>query len=334
MKRIWTLLLTLCLLLPCAAHALETRDASGVTESGGRLQGDIVGLSAESGEAALALRVDCPVPADFAPEQRAVLTAEWRTFDEAAVGEAVRATGANWQDGDLERSGSAFAFGSAAPCASDGHGEATDGARARASDAALAFVASCGLGDGHVISALRPEDEARLYALNEAPEAREAFVARTLTEWFTPRLDYTWVQLAFTLRGLPVAPCYWPGADGVSHSCVANLYVGDAGEIREFILSYAPREVSAAPYAGAVKAPLEALEELAGQFDCIRPAPREDERGRALPAHWPVALDIRPAYHTADGATFFPAWLITVAWQESGGQTGMPWLAVIDARKP
>ena len=57
MKRIWTLLLTLYLLLPCAAHALETRDASGVTESGGRLQGDIVGLSAESGEAALALRV-------------------------------------------------------------------------------------------------------------------------------------------------------------------------------------------------------------------------------------------------------------------------------------
>ena len=79
---------------------------------------------------------------------------------------------------------------------------------------------------------------------------------------------------------------------------------------------------------------LEALEELAGQFDCTQPVSREDERGRALPAHWPVVLDIRPAYHTDDGATFFPAWLITVAWQESGGQTGMPWLAVIDARKP
>ena len=334
MKRIWIALLALCLLLPCAAHALETRDASGVTENDGWLLGDIVGANAENGEAALALRVDCPVPPDFTPAQRAVLTTEWRTFDEAAVGEAVRATGADWRNGDLERSGSAFAFGSAAPLASDEHGEAPDGAHARASDAALAFVASCGLGNGHVISALRPEDEARLYALNEAPEAREAFVARTLTEWFTPRLDYTWVQLAFTLRGLPVAPCYWPDADGVSRACVANLYLGDGGELRDFTLSYAPCEVSAVPYTGALKTPLEALGELARQFACVQPSPREDERGRALPAHWPVALDIRPAYHTADGVTFFPAWLIAVAWQESDGQTGMPWLAAIDARRP
>ena len=266
MKRIWTALLALCLLLPCAAHALEARDATGVNENDGRLRGDIVGTNAENGEAALALRVDCPVPPDVTPAQRA-------------------------------------------------------------SDAALAFVASCGLGDGHVISALRPEDEARLYALNEAPEAREAFVARTLAEWFTPRLDYTWVQVAFTLRGLPVAPCYWPGADGVSRACVANLYLGDGGELRDFTLSYAPCEVSAVPYTGALKTPLEALGELARQFACVQPSPREDERGRALPAHWPVALDIRPAYHTADGVTFFPAWLIAVAWQESDGQTGMPWRA-------
>lgn len=88
------------------------------------------------------------------------------------------------------------------------------------------------------------------------------------------------------------------------------------------------------PYTGALKTPLEALGELARQFACVQPSPREDERGRALPAHWPVALDIRPAYHTADGVTFFPAWLIAVAWQESDGQTGMPWLAAIDARRP
>ena len=98
MKRIWTALLALCLLLPCAAHALETRDASGVTENDGWLLGDIVGANAENGEAALALRVDCPVPPDFTPAQRAVLTTEWRTFDEAAVGEAVRATGADWRN--------------------------------------------------------------------------------------------------------------------------------------------------------------------------------------------------------------------------------------------
>lgn len=115
---------------------------------------------------------------------------------------------------------------------------------------------------------------------------------------------------------------------------MANLYVGDSGEMRDFTLSYAPREVSAAPYAGAVKTPLEALEDLARQFDCIQPVPREDERGRALPAHWPVVLDIRPAYHTADGVTFFPAWLVATAWQDSHGQTGMPWLVAIDARRP
>ena len=104
--------------------------------------------------------------------------------------------------------------------------------------------------------------------------------------------------------------------------------------MRDFTLSYAPREVSASPYAGAVKTPLEALEDLARQFDCIQPVPREDERGRALPAHWPVVLDIRPAYHTADGVTFFPAWLVATAWQDSHGQTGMPWLVAIDARRP
>ena len=57
MKRAWTYLLVLCLLLPCAADAAKARDASGVTASGGRLRGDIVGVSGESGETALALRV-------------------------------------------------------------------------------------------------------------------------------------------------------------------------------------------------------------------------------------------------------------------------------------
>ena len=49
MKRAWTYLLVLCLLLPCAADAAKARDASGVTASGGRLRGDIVGVSGESG---------------------------------------------------------------------------------------------------------------------------------------------------------------------------------------------------------------------------------------------------------------------------------------------
>ena len=40
MKRAWTYLLVLCLLLPCAADAAKARDASGVTVSGGRLRGD------------------------------------------------------------------------------------------------------------------------------------------------------------------------------------------------------------------------------------------------------------------------------------------------------
>ena len=332
MKRIGTAFLILCLLLPCAAQAGEVRDASGVVQDGGRLRGDIVGTSPETGETALALRVDCPAPPDFAPEQLAILTTEWVAPDEAAVGRAMRATGADWSDGGLERFGPAFVSGSAAPL-SPGTGH-TDEARRQACDTALAFVEACGLGQGQLLEALRPEDEARQSALNEAPEAREAFLARTLNEWFTPRLDYTRVQLAFSLRDLPVSPCFWPGGDGVSHSCVANLYVGDAGEIREFILSYAPREVSAAPCAGAVKTPLEALEELAGQFDCTQPVSREDERGRALPAHWPVVLDIRPAYHTDDGVTFFPAWLITTAWQDSDGQTGKTWLTAIDAREP
>ena len=89
MKRAWTYLLVLCLLLPCTADAAKARDASGVTASGGRLRGDIVGVSGESGETALALRVDCPRPPEFTPEQLAVLTTEWIVPDETAVGGAI-----------------------------------------------------------------------------------------------------------------------------------------------------------------------------------------------------------------------------------------------------
>lgn len=183
MKRAWTYLLVLCLLLPCAADAAKARDASGVTASGGRLRGDIVGVSGESGETALALRVDCPVPPEFTPEQLAVLTTEWIVPDETAVGEAMRATGADWSDGALKRFGPAFAAGSAAPLSPAASGTDADGARERARATALSFLLDCGLSEGHEIHLLRPEDEARLYALNEAPEAREAFVRRSLAEW-------------------------------------------------------------------------------------------------------------------------------------------------------
>lgn len=328
MKRIIAALLAACL-LPCAALASEARDASGVTETDGRLRGDIVGTGAEGGQ--LALRVDCPLPADFAPEQRAVLTTEWIVPDEAAVGEAMRATGADWRDADLERLAPAFVSGEAEPLPA---GADAEGAAKRACAAAQRFLRSCGLGEGSVLHILRPEDEARLDAFNVIPDARAAYIRRVLAEWFTPRLDYTWVQLAFTLRGLTVSPCVWRGADGVSRSSVANLYIGDAGEMRTFILAYAPRETSAQGYAGALKEPLEALVELSEGFDCALASPREDERGRELPAQWPVALDIRPAYHSDDGVTFYPAWLVTLAWQDADGLTGRSWLAAVDARKP
>ena len=174
MKRAWTYLLVLCLLLPCAADAAKARDASGVTASGGRLRGDIVGVSGESGETALALRVDCPIPPEFTPEQLAVLTTEWIVPDETAVGEAMRATGADWSDGALKRFGPAFAAGSAAPLSPAASGTDADGAREQARATALSFLLDCGLSEGHVIHLLRPEDEARLYALNEAPETRAA----------------------------------------------------------------------------------------------------------------------------------------------------------------
>ncbi len=140
MKRAWTYLLVLCLLLPCAADAAKARDASGVTVSGGRLWGDIVGVSGESGETALALRVDCPVPPEFTPEQLAVLTTEWIVPDETAVGEAMRATGADWSDGALKRFGPAFAAGSAAPLSPAASGTDAEGARERARATALSFL--------------------------------------------------------------------------------------------------------------------------------------------------------------------------------------------------
>lgn len=332
MKRGIALLMALLLLAPAALAQEDARDASGVVLADGRLTGAVTGLNKETGRQEQALWVDCPEPAAFAKEQLALLTTKWLEPDAALIGSAVRATGAAWRDGALELftpysfAGEARALDSSAD---------PDEARARAPGIAQDFARAIGAGDTLVVSALHPEDEARAQSLNEPPETREAFIRRTLKEWYTPRLDSTWVQLTYTLRGLPAVGT-WERRDEqgdlCAYSSAANFYIGDAGEMRGFILFYAPREVSAAPYGGPLKTWREALTELAGRYGCADPAPTTDERGRVIPAHRFTVTGVSPCFQTDDGALYHPGWLFTVAWEEENGPRAQAVLHSIDAR--
>lgn len=305
MKHIFCAMLA-CLLLFSTALAGE-RDASGVTEKDGRLVGTVTGLNEQSGQIEPALWVDCEYPGTFTDDQLAVLNTEWIELDEQKLRNAVSATGGTWRESGYERFDAYSAGGGAVTLPADTDAEA---AKARAVEIAQAFVRGCGLGETRVIKALRPEEEARSHSMGVTPEAREAFIRRELKEWYFPDIRYTWVSLQFRLRGLPMAKDWYMGNLGCSS--IANLYIGDAGEMREFCLFYAPREISAEPYTGALKTWREALEEAASAFDCRLPQPTQDERGRVIPAsHFEISA-LQPGYASREGRTWYPAWLMTV----------------------
>lgn len=328
MKKILFVMLV-CLMLTGAALA-EERDASGVTEQNGRLTGVVNGPNERNGQIEPALWVDCAYPDTFSGEQLAVITAEWAELDESRLRQALSESGGTWCESAYERFHAYSAVGGAEALPADAQaGEA----KVRAVEIAQAFVRACGLGDSRVIKALRPEDEARSRSMSVAPEAREALIRRELKEWFVPDIRYTWVSLQFRLRGLPAAVEWW-ASDSLVCSSVANLYIGDAGEIREFILFYAPREVDAVPYAGALKSWREALEEAAAGFDCRFPQPSRDERGREIPAARYEVSAVEPGYASRDGKQWYPAWLLTVDRVEDESLRSPAALEIaIDARK-
>lgn len=327
MKQIVCMILA-CLLLFSVALAGE-RDASGVAERDGRLVGTIIGLNEQNGQMEPALWVDCECPDAFTDDQLAVLSTEWIELDEQKLREAVSATGGTWRENAYERFDAYSAGGGAVTLSADADAEV---AKARAVEIAQTFVRGCGLGETRVIKALRPEEEARSHSMNVTPEAREAFIRRELKEWYFPDIRYTWVSLQFCMRGLPMATDWT--VDNLGCASIANLYIGDAGEMREFCLFYAPRELSAAPYTGALKTWREALEEAAAQFGCQLPQPTQDERGRMLPASRFEVSALQPGYASREGRTWYPAWLMTVDCVED---ESLRWPAAmeiaIDARK-
>lgn len=318
-----------CLMLTGAALA-EERDTSGVTEQNGRLTGIVTGLNERSGQIEPALWVDCAYPDTFSEEQLAVITTEWAELDESKLRQALSESGGSWRESAYERFHAYSAVGGAETLPADAQAEE---AKARAIEIAQTFVRDCGLWESRVIKALRPEDEARSRSMNVAPEAREAYIRRELKEWFVPDLRYTWVSLQFRLRGLPAAVEWW-ASDSLVCSSIANLYIGDAGEVREFALFYAPREADAVPYDGAVKSWREALEEAAAEFSCQFPQTWEDERGRAVPASYLEISSISPGYASQDGKQWYPAWLFAMDRVSDDGLRSPAALEMaIDARK-
>lgn len=327
MKQIICVMLTYLLLFSVALAG--ERDASCVAERDGRLVGTITGLNEQSGQMEPALWVDCECPDTFTDDQLAVLSTEWIELDEQKLRDAVSATGGTWRENAYERFDAYSAGGGAATLPADADAEA---AKARAVEIAQAFVRGCGLGETRVIKALRPEEEARSHSMGVTPEAREAFIRRELKEWYFPDIRYTWVSLQFRLRGLPMAKDWT--VDNLGCSSIANLYIGDAGEMREFCLFYAPREISAAPYTGALKTWREALEEAASEFGCRLPQPTQDERGRVIPASRFEISALQPGYASREGHRWYPAWLMTVDCVEDESLRSPAVLEIaIDARK-
>ena len=344
MKRIILSTLILSLFIPACAFAAHSAvdgavknaaegktpgDISAVIEADERAVGPVYGINEETGARGEVLYVDAPLPADFTDDQRAVITAEHISIDRSSLLEALRARGVS-PGSVVIKPGVAY---------NDDVGRSLSSHEALSSEAAAAiarqFVADCGLGDTYLLFALRPEEEARGLSAQEAPEAQEDAYKRILREWHRANINYTSVRLGFTLRGLPVESS-WTGADGVARSSVANLYVGDAGEIRDFSLWYAPREVRAQPYTGALKTWREALCELSSRFGAYNGEPRTDIRGRQAPPLRTTITDILPGYASSDGVTFFPAWIFIADTFALCGDDSVPvnsiWTYAIDAR--
>lgn len=345
MKHMTLLAALVCLCsLACIAHAQSVTDSvmlnvirqnpvgdmSAVVEADGRVLGPITGMNAETGRTGERLYVDAPLPEEFEAEQRVVITAEHIEIDPAALTAALLESGA--RPGQMTvMPGVAY---------NDGIGQAlphTDTPLSHEDAVAIAqrFAAACGLGDTYVVSALRPEETARGLAAQEAPEAQEAAYERYLREWHRKDRAYTSVCLGFMLRGLPVS-LDWQDEEAVYRSSVANLSIGDAGEIRDYGLFYAPREVSAEPWTGELKTWREALAEYSAWFSEHNNAPRTDERGRETPPLRTTVISIRPGYASADGKTYVPAWIfVKNTFASSGGQATQVnsiWTAAIDAR--
>lgn len=317
-------------------------DASGVVEENGRLFGPVTSLSVLDydghpflGDPAVSFIVDAPAPQDFTDEQRAVITAPVIAFSDEQLGAAMQSTGQRtWE---LPKGGMArmpfwgHAEGKPLPATMT-----PDEARENAKQVALDFLREVGVDGARVIHALRPEDEADIFSLNVIPEQRETERARILREWHTSHRDYTWVSLQFTLRGL-ITLRETIDEDGISGQSIANLYIGDAGEMRDAIIVRAPQEVSAEPYTGDLITWREALELYAGEDGSSEDNNvhhSTDLRGRETHVWETAVTSIEPGYLSADGETYVPAWIITEQRRlvDSGELYSYPSVRAVDAR--
>lgn len=319
-------------------------DASGVIEENGRLSGPVTSLMTLwdeqdghpfLGESAVSFIVDAPAPQDFTDEQRVVITAPAIGFSDEHLGAAMQSTGLrSWQIDEYVKKNvpySGHVTAKALPATMD-----ADAARENAKQVALDFLSEAGVSGARVIYALRPEDEADIFSMNVIPEQREAERARILREWYTSHRDYTWVNLQFTLRGLTTL-CTTIDDEGASSSSVANLYIGDAGEMREACIFRAPQEISATPYTGKLLTWREALEIFAGEYGSSEEnnvIHSTDLRGRETCVWEQVVTAVEPGYLSADGETYVPAWIIAEQQRLVGTDEFISWpsLTAIDAR--
>ena len=322
---------------------IPPRDASGVIEENGRLSGFVTGPASiwdsaghESfGAPAVSLTVDAPVPQEFTDEQLAIITAPYIAFSDEQLGAAMQSTGQRtWEFDEYIKQHSpdwGTATGKALPATMT-----PDEARENAKQVAADFLREASVDGARLVFALRPEDEADMYTLSVIPEQREAERARILREWHTSKRDYTWVQLQYTLRGLTTL-CETINENGASCGSIANLYIGDAGEMREAILVHAPREVSATPYTGGLRSWREALELVAGWYGSTEENNvyhSTDLRGRETHAWERVVTAVEPGYLSSDGVTYVPAWVFTVQNRliDSDELCSAPSLWAVDAR--
>lgn len=351
--------LTLALVMSCLPVQAETGkngkwtvyyakdvDLSGIAEKDGRLSGSVTTFRPKADPRVL--RIDCPVPAEFTPEQLQAITVEYRKFNKTALADALNAVGTDpgkgkmeiYNDGWDQRGAVYRAEELLWPFTSNyfGRNMATGALNkehpkydqmACAARTASAFLKELGFvpyEDGLNVSRLY---DPAVYGLmpqrSDWALLQEEFnkdYRKLLKKYIRTDVEYTVVGAAITMRGLPVYPeFYWPSGTArepgaiTGNSSRANIAIKDGGTIVDVSLSSLPVEKSAAPMAAPAHSWQEALKEWIATYFSDPSDPQDvtftdADREREVTGYgtYSVLTEIKPVYMSNAQKVYAPAW--------------------------
>lgn len=325
-------------------HAQEV-DLSHLSQEHGQLTGIIETFRPKADPRIL--RVDCPVPGDFAPEQQAALTVEYKRFNKEELIGALKAVGADPGQGKISLYGgrdapgaifrgedllSAFFTGHAKSVMAEGGPEQASAKRDEMEAAhrtAASFLRALGFEPYEPGMSASPLYDPQTYGLErdrsdwrELQEENNRECMRSRRRLDRTDFNYTVVSSAVMLNGLPAYDLFfWPSGDErepeaiTGDSTRADIAVKDGGILAEVSLSSLPIFKSAKPLSQPLHTWQEALREFIATYwvDHANPADtliRDALKGREATAYatYTVLTELKPAYMSSQKNTYVPAW--------------------------